>query len=225
MIIFLFHFFSRKIIDQVCFRLILMRLPWGPKPGSDRVFLKDGNSISSVSIINGVTAKYQWNNEQNAEIDDYRGVSSILNGQPIYALDKSVLTSLENYLGNSGFAKAWAENILTLYGAHFPPTSVLDGEVSPRSAKWEKRQTDRRVSIRPNPATDKAEFVFSFPASTAEISLRMVDINGVTIKFKDGLLSSDTFVWETAGCAAGIYFYQVISSGICIESGKIIVNK
>jgi hypothetical protein len=137
-----------------------------------------------------------------------------------------MLETLENYRKTNGYARVWAENILTLYGAHFPVTCILGEGIQERARKVEtNNKTQQLATVHPNPARDYVQFSFLLPKDSKEASIVITDLHGRSITKLECHSPEGMTMWETNGYPGGIYFYRIVLDGIIKQSGKIVLSK
>ncbi|MFM9949596.1 MAG: T9SS type A sorting domain-containing protein [Saprospiraceae bacterium] len=175
-----------------------------------------------------MSSKYQLTGDEQSDIDDYNAMVSILSGQPIYSLDDITLQAVFDYLDGKGYAGAWAKNIATLYGRHYPPSYIKEGQgwqlIQDRPTQ-ETEMQEEFVNIFPNPAKEFVNFALNLPQGSTNVHIRIYDLNGRLVKQQSGLEAKDIFIWHTDEYAPGIYYYTLIAGNAIRQDGKLILSK
>ena len=185
-----------------------------------------GDYAPAISILTELSTKYALDSEKSADIENYKSLTDLLNGQTLYSLDKSMLETLENYRKTDGYARVWAENILNLYGAHFPVTCVLGEGTQERARKEEpNKKSQQLATVHPNPASDYVQFSFLLPKDSEAASIVITDLHGRSVKKLEYHAPEGMTTWETNDYPGGIYFYRIVLDGVIKQSGKIVLSK
>lgn len=191
--------------------------------------LKAGNSAAGIGVLNSMSSKYQLTGDQQTDIEDYRAIFNILTGHSVYSLDINTLESVFDYLDAKGYAGAWAKNIASLYGKHFPPYYIKEGQgvqlIQERLLHSAATQ-EEFVKVFPNPAKELVNFALNLPQGSAVAHIRIYDLNGRLIKQQSELEAKSIFVWHTDVSPAGIYYYILTAAdGSIQQRGKLILSK
>ncbi|MBL7783218.1 MAG: zinc-dependent metalloprotease [Saprospiraceae bacterium] len=186
---------------------------------------RQGNYTAAQIILDEADSKYELDDEKSADLDNYKSIESLLEGKSVFHLDKSTRSDLEGFTGFKGFTQGRLENILTLYGAHFPVTCILEPAVEQRSKKYIGRKAKNWVSTYPNPARDVVQFLFTSPTDLEDVSLIITDMNARVIQCVSSLSVHDGYTWQSGACPSGMYFYRIIVNGVIEQSGKIVLDK
>lgn len=191
--------------------------------------LKAGNSTAGLGLLNSMSSKYQLAGDRQTDIEDYRAIFNILDGHSVYSLDMNTLESVFDYLDSKGYAGAWAKNIASLYGKHFPPHYIKEGQgvqlIQERpfhsAVPWEEF-----VKVFPNPAKELVNFTLNLPQGSDAAHIRIFDLNGRLVRQQSGLEAKGTFLWHTDESPAGIYYYILTAAdGSTQQRGKLILSK
>lgn len=187
-------------------------------------YLTTGEAAQALNALDAAAAKYGLNAAQTADLAEIRDVFVMTITQAGAPYSQAQLERLEEIAGSpeTGYAHAMARNILTRYGAHYPPYFYLPG--GERQAKPEVKQQykARDMGVYPNPADQYVLFVWSNIQSSG--ILIITDLNGKIMlhaPLQPGQFSLD---WDTHNIASGLYFYQYCSKTGDPESGKIVIH-
>jgi hypothetical protein len=186
--------------------------------------LGGGEAAGALAVLDNAAAKYNLNVAEAADLAEIREIFVMaieLAGEPHTAVQRDRLEEIAAKTG-PGFAPAIARNVLTRYGAHYPPIFQLPG--SERQAEQPIGPSSETINLQvfPNPADREVRFRWS-NAYQAE-SLTITDVSGKVLKRFAVLPVEGQIEWDTRQIAPGIYFYQVRSASGRTRSGKIIIR-
>lgn len=195
--------------------------------------LAKGDATSALQTIDNISLEYGLTDDEQSDISSYQDIASTLVGQEVYQLNDATLASIKNYTEEKNRSGEWAKNILTLYGAHFPPEYILSNDKedtkgeqpsNDTNQQLENTKVNRPVSVYPNPAKELVNFKFRLPENATAV-LEVTDYNGRMIRQFEILPHQQTIEWNTSQVGLGIYFYQLKSPDESLESGKIVIIK
>jgi hypothetical protein len=163
-------------------------------------------------------------------MQDYALLSTLLYNKDIGDLDEPTLQQLETYTDSDYYTEAWAKNILTGHGWHFPPDYSRD--YTPPQALIETvgaglpnaAQAMSLLTVQPNPASDQVSFNYQVPENTEQLQLRVIDITGRTVWEQATRSTVGSLQWQVGATPRGLYLYQLWVNGKLLESGKLIVK-
>lgn len=193
--------------------------------------LASGDAATALQVLDNIPNNYTLSTEEQTDVQSYRAIANILNGQPVYGLDGTTLASVGSYDQSGGNSGGWAQNILTLYGAHYPPRYILSSGIGERSAEGKAKGmdgaagTEEHLTVQPNPASSHVEFRLRRPSEGGNTRLVIMDMAGRSVREFDVPEGVSSMRWDTGTNPSGIYFYQLIAAGKPLQSGKIILDK
>jgi hypothetical protein len=193
--------------------------------------LASGDAAMALQVLDNIPNNYTLSSGEQTDVQSYRDIANILSGQPAYGLDGATLASVGNYDQSGGNAGGWAQNILTLYGAHYPPRYTLSSGIGERSAEGNAKEMEEaagngeHLSVQPNPASSHVEFRLRRPSEGGNTRLVIMDMAGRSVREFDVPEGVSSMRWDTGANPSGIYFYQLIAAGKALQSGKIILDK
>jgi len=189
-----------------------------------------GQHTEALAVYHRITDKFELTEDQIMDLSNSIKLNKILKGHSIYQLPEHTLKDIEAIAQtNSEYASGRAKNILTYYGWHYPPVyaGYKDKYEKPRAKNQEKTvgNTNKQpLVVYPNPAKNKVTFEKALPL-VQNSYLSVTDITG-KVYWQQALLGDNSIIeWQTANIPNGLYFYQLISNGTAIDSGKIIIQK
>lgn len=191
-----------------------------------RNYLKIGHTDMAYSTLDAIASKYELSDSDLIDIYNYRIIMQIIEDEADENLPnekKAILLDIAQ--NSSGNGSAWAKNILTLSGYHFPP------EIKPISDNQERKTDEKPKAIiertpfvvAPNPAVDFVQFSTAKTFSD-NIWIKVSDTNGRTV-WESSSLGVSKFVWRTNNTSSGIYFYAIGDSSKILQKGKIFITK
>ena len=242
--------FHQAIMDEAAYMVVVHQMydTIGYDPDSLRGWINNMNSVSAelrlsnnhiasgeietaIQLLDGMTEKYSLSVEEQADIQNYRGLVNLLGGETIYKLDSEVISLANNYDQIDGHTEGWARNLLTLYGAHYPPAYEYSTVIEERSSemdlndeKTESKAVDEYLVIQPNPASNFVYFRLEKPVQEGT-RLIIRDINGKMIKKLNLQKGKEDYLWESKDIPSGVYIYHLIKEGFILQSGKIVLSK
>jgi hypothetical protein len=187
-------------------------------------YVRTGETNTATTLLNAAPAKYQLDSESQGALNAFKSVLDLLSDKSVYALDETTRNGLATYATSEGYAAGLAQNILTWYGAHYPPAYTLYA-MDERNNKpaGSTNGLDRKVIVIPNPSTGPITLRFILPNAAQKATLRISDVNGRLVQGFDALSSNGEV--NMTFMAPGMYFYQLMASGRLVESGKIMIQQ
>jgi hypothetical protein len=198
---------------------------------SDMVVARDllakGQSNAAFAIVDALPNKYGLVDGELSDLNDYRAIMQIMQGESASGLASSKIQQLLSYANNGkGISAAWAKNILTVNGYHFPP--------QPKPLGSKERNQDERVSVQktdlytvaPNPAKDMVKFSRMDVQSLTGTFIVVTNTDGrIVWQSPASMDSSNHVIWQTVNAPAGVYFYTIRDVKGLIQSGRISIIK
>lgn len=200
-----------------------------------RDYLAHGQPSQATAALSQATTLFGLNSEDAADFSDLADIVNLIGTQSVYSLNVQTLTALDSYAnGNGSEAVVLAQNILEMYGKHYPPRYQLPDGGGERSSEGNRVAraivTDGlTLTASPNPSSGDVTFTIGGKALEGmELTLTVSDLNGKLAWSKqftgEGDLAKAT--WNTANSPNGIYVYRLVSfDGKQTLSGKLIVQK
>ena len=195
-----------------------------------REHLSSGNLATATQVFNNIPSKYSLSAAQLADLNNYAAIANLIDTLSAYNLDTTTLSAISFYDNVGGHAEGWAQNILTWYGEHYPIEYVISqgGQQLIRNNQIGFQQNamqDYRLSVFPNPAQNEVNFSFTGNIPEEGCSLVVRDVHGrATSQFVIDHFNSSVS-WDSSRHPSGIYYYQLLSNGKSLETGKIVLNK
>lgn len=192
--------------------------------------LANGNLTRANQILDAAPSKFSLTSEQQTDVDNYQAIANLIGSQWAYSLSEASLQSIKAFDDGGGNTEGWAQNILTHYGAHYPPVYETSRGSGERSSEGEPERDKiirnlPLVTVQPNPAGNHATFYLNLSPETENIAVQVRDFNGRLVARFTGLSPHSMIEWDTAGNPSGVYFFQLTADGSIRQSGKIILNK
>jgi hypothetical protein len=195
-------------------------------------YLASGDSTSALQVLGGLATEYNLSSVEQTDIGNYSTLTSLLSGQNAYLLDSATLANVKSLEHAGGFAEGWAQNILTLYGGHYPPNYQFSPGIRSRSNESYEYQsgkvTDQQfvTTVFPNPSTGVFNFRFNPKDGLGASLIRILDANGNRVLSRSLPEDCSAFTWEASNLAEGIYFYQILSgdNGF-LATGRLVLTK
>jgi hypothetical protein len=218
--------------DTTTYSIDSVRVWWQKmdSPVSDMVVARDhlakGQSSAAFAVLDALPTKYSLSEGELAELNDYRAVMEIMQGEAAVGLSKDKLKQLLEHANNAkGISAAWAKNILTVNGYHFPPQPKPLGD-SERNQKEEiKFQKSDLYLVSPNPAREQVRFVRNDATIGLIWSAIVTDVTGRIVWRSPVNSDTSNIVWQTGNAQSGIYFYNIQDASGLTQSGRIILAK
>lgn len=189
----------------------------------------NGSTASALTALTNVITEYGLTGSDSLDINRYKSIVSLLDGQDIYSLDDTTVGAIKDYVGLGGFSEAWAKRITTPYGYHFEPEYMtcqdLERPGTTSNLQNEKVLEEVYITVSPNPASDEVFFNISIAQEPQDITLTIYDINGKVVHQKKQLINSKSYRWDSSIHNSGVYLYQVYANGKQVFSGKVILQK
>lgn len=187
-------------------------------------YVRTGETNAATTLLNAAPYKYQLDSESQGALTAFKSVLDLLSGNSVYALDETTRNGLATYAASEGYAAGLAQNILTWYGAHYPPAYTLyASEERDNKLAGSTTGLGRKVIVIPNPSTGPVTLRFILPNVAQGASLSVSDVNGRLVQGFDALSTNGevSMIFATPG----MYFYQLMADGRLIESGKIMIQR
>lgn len=187
-------------------------------------YVRTGETNAATTLLNAAPAKYQLDSESQGALNSFKSILDLLSGKSVYALDETTRNGLAAYAASEGYAAGLAQNILTWYGAHYPPAYTLyASEERDNKPAVSTNGSGRTVIVIPNPSTGPVTLRFILPNVAQGASLRILDVNGRLVQGFDALSPNGEV--NMTFMAPGMYFYQLMADGRLVESGKIVIQQ
>ncbi len=219
--------------DTTTYSVDSIRVWWQKmeSPVSDMVVARDllakGQNSAAFSRLNAISSKYNLTESELSDLSDYRAIMQVIQGESISGLSSTKIQQLLGYANNGkGISAAWAKNILTVNGYHFPPQPKPLGG-SERSQKEElKIQKHDAYFVSPNPAKDQVRFARVDIQAITSTFIIVTDTYGrIVWQSPANTIKTDNVVWQTGNIPDGVYFYAVRDTNGLIQSGRISIIK
>lgn len=193
--------------------------------------LASGDAAKALQLLDSIPNNYNLSIKEQSDVQIYRNIASVLVGQPIYELNTTTLASIGYYDQSGGNAGGLAQNILTLYGAHYPAQYQFSPGSGQRSAPGhaevmhEPKNRKEYLLAQPNPASNYVEFRLQHLLEVSGTKLLIMDVGGRIVQ-SFNLSEEDSLIrWDAEANPSGVYFYQLITPSGVLQSGKVILNK
>lgn len=186
-----------------------------------------GDTVSAKTVLNGIASVYTLTEAQADDLQDVKLIFGKLYGKNIYNLSQNIIDDLEVFAAAdpAGYASGVAQTLLRLYGRDYPPIGFIPAEERGQKQKDEiKPPLAERISVFPNPATNRVTFRRQTSLATQRINVEVLDFSGRIVWVTHAGMD-DEFIWDTQKMPAGIYFYRILTNGAVNGSGKIILSK
>ena len=219
--------------DSTTYNVDSVRVWWQKmdSPVSDMVVARDylakSQNTMAFAILNAVPTKYSLSDGELSDLNDYRAIMQIMQGESASGLAEPKVQQLLNYANNSkGVSAAWAKNILTVNGYHFPPQPKPLGGGERSQKEQTKVQKSDAYLVSPNPAKDQVRFTRMDKQSVSGTFIIVTDTNGRTIwQSSADTNNTNTILWQTGDAPDGVYFYTIRDTNGIIQSGRISIIK
>lgn len=221
----------QKTFDTLAYHIDSVRVWWQrmESPVSDMVLARDylskGQNAAALATLASISGHYDLSGDELVELADYREVMLLMQGETVDALSPNKIEQLLDYAQQGeGIGAAWAKNILTLRGYHFPPQPILlQEEGQERSTQMLEQPAPKPFVVSPNPAKDRV-FFKQVPNTSWRIeSVTVTDATGRDVWHTND--SSPSILWHTGDVEAGVYFYVIQGSNGAVQSGRIAIVK
>lgn len=219
--------------DTTTYSVDSVRVWWQKmeSPVSDMVVARDllakGQNSTAFTRLDAISGKYNLTEGELADLSDYRAIMQVMQGESASGLSSTKVQQLLGYANNGkGISAAWAKNILTVNGHHFPPQPKPLGSRERSQKEEQKVQKPDAYLVSPNPAKDQVRF--------ARIDVQAITGTFIIVTDADGRIiwqslantnNADNVVWQTGNAAAGVYFYTIRDANGLIQSGRISIIK
>ncbi len=219
--------------DTTTYSLDSMRVWWlkMESPVSDMVVARDylakEQNTEAFAIIDDIPTKYTLSTAESSDLADYRSIMQIMQGETAHSVSESKVQQLLHYADNGhGISSAWAKNILTVKGYHFPPEpNALPGAGERNQTKVNPSISKLEVyAVTPNPAKDQVRFSRS-DGQSSSVSITVTDATGRVLWRSPRNANSASTVWQTGDTQSGIYFYTIQDANGLTQSGRIVIAK
>jgi hypothetical protein len=221
------------VFDSTTYNVDSIRVWWQKmeSPVSDMVVARDllakGQNSKAFAQLDAISSKYNLSESELSDLNDYRAIMQIMQGESVSGLSSSKVQQLLGYANNGkGISAAWAKNILTVKGYHFPPL--------PKPLGSKERSPNERVSVQktdlyivsPNPAKDMVKFSRMDVQSLTGTFIVVTNTDGrIVWQSPASMDSSNHIIWQTTNAPAGVYFYTIRDAKGLIQSGRISIIK
>lgn len=187
-------------------------------------YLTTGENTLALNVLDAAAAKYGLNTVQTADLAEIREIFVMVIDQAGVPHTAAQLDRLEEIAEHteSGYAYAMARNILTRYGAHYPPYFHLPGGERQARPDAKPKVGNKGFMVYPNPADDQV--VFIWPNTQSLGNLVITDLTGKTALIAELQLGQTSLTWNTIPNASGVYFYRFQWNAKPAQSGKIIIR-
>ena len=185
---------------------------------------------SSIDLMEKISLEYpDMPLHMKKDIKRNIEIAEIIGEQSVYELSPDKLSLIENFDDVGGLAEGWAQNILTYYGAHYPPDYPDNSTPEQQLIQYDIDDTQvsnhiNYIEVYPNPANEHVSFDSRISTDHKAAMLIITDLNGRVVHRLDQLPDYGTVVWQTDSHPNGIYFYQVVNSTEVLQTGKIVLN-
>jgi hypothetical protein len=218
--------------DTTTYSVDSVRVWWQKmdSPVSDMVVARDhlakGQNSTAFGVLDALPAKYSLSADELADLNDYRAIMQIMQDESASGLSTTKVQQLLGYANNGkGLSAAWAKNILTVNGYHFPPLPkpIGGGE---RSQKEEPKVAKLDLySVSPNPAREQVRFVRKDATVGPNMSVVVTDATGRIVWRSPANSDASNIVWQTGDAQSGVYFYNIQDATGQVQSGRITLIK
>lgn len=187
-------------------------------------YLSDGNLSQAIQILDEIPYKFTLSGNSENDVNNYKTVTELIGNESIYQLSLTTQEALAVYEDIGGFTQGWVQNIRSFYGEDYAIEHMISRAEERKAIGNDKMKNTSSIQVHPNPAKDIVHFKSNFNMTYRELSLLIKDTSGKIItSFKnEGHLNAS---WNASTFPTGIYFYQVITDGEMLESGKVIIIK
>jgi len=195
-------------------------------------------------VVEGIATESQYTAGKHGRLYTYEGavienavtgvkligggiLYGIMQGESAGNLPQNKAEQLLNYANNgTGYSAAWAKNILTVKGYHFPPKPKHPAGSEERNSEQKNKLTAPKSPyvISPNPANDYVYFTCTNSLRSAN-PIIVTDATGRVIWQSLANQESPTTVWGTTTIRPGVYFYSIYDEAGLIQSGRIAILK
>jgi hypothetical protein len=221
--------------DTVVYNLDSVRVWWKnmDSPISEmnlaRDYFKHGETNKAVSILTNLATIFPISESMEADVDDFREIMLLMNGQSAQTLSHQQIQQLLAFAnGGNGVSAAWAKNILTVQGFHFPPLPKMpqSNAIGGGDRRQDKPNIEvlAQFSVSPNPASNRVEFSKKAGILSEGFSVEVSDMTGKIIWQARNSIDGP-LIWDTESIQNGLYFYSILSLQGLRQSGRIVVIK
>jgi hypothetical protein len=222
------------VYDTTNFNLDSVRIWWQnmDTPVSDMVLARDylakKQDNKAFSVLDAISTKYDLTESIETDLVDFRVIMQIMQGEQVLSLPQTKIAQLLHFANNgTGISAAWAKNILTVRGYHFPPMPIYPDGIEERSFTPSPKVQSSVVNpytIAPNPARDYVMFTRS-ELMSQPATIVITDINGKKVWQHSIFPNNLNWTWETTSINSGIYFYNISDTNGIVQSGRIAIIK
>ncbi len=192
-------------------------------------YLAMGDVNQALATLDAIPLNFTLSTEQTADLANYRAVTNSLIGEELDNLSNVALDNLRTYDKSGGQTEVWVQNILTDYGAHYPPEYFFTEQSAGQNSKPEEEEISPAIksylTVSPNPAKDVVTFKTYLTGEEGMGNLEVRDLSGRLVHMVSGITGIQSIRWETVGLPSGIYFYQLRTKSGILQSGKVILSK
>jgi Subtilase family len=132
--------------DSIAYNLDSVRVWWKnmDSPISEinlaRDYFKHGNYEIAIAVLDELPSKFILSEAAISDLDDFRKIMKLMKDEFSQKFSEEKIEQLQYYAKvGKGISSAWAKNILTVQGYHFPPmprNPELAGERSSDEKQW-----------------------------------------------------------------------------------------
>lgn len=218
--------------DTTTYNLDSVRVWWQKmdSPVSDIVLARDylakGQGPQAFNFLETIPMKYNLSTNELNDLTDYGSIMQIMQGETANSLNQDKIHQLLNYANNGkGISAAWAKNILTVNGYHFPP--------KPKQIESREKKNDiqpsfiapKTFTISPNPAKDQVWFRHNGTEPMNQAVITITDAFGRIVWRSSEITSENSIIWQTGNTQTGVYFYNIRDASGLTQSGCLSIIK
>jgi len=189
-------------------------------------YLADGDSLKGMEVFYQLPLKYELAEYQLFDWTELKEIFALLGQKSKYNLNEAAITSLLLIADKpSGYATIMAQNILSLYGYHFPPyyyVSEPGSEQRNAPAAQNESQAKGYVRAYPVPASGFVVLEWKGLSDKPQTVMTIKNLAGQTVWAHPVSSGEGKVQWQGT---AGIYFFELAQSGAVLQTGKIVITK
>ncbi len=187
----------------------------------------DANMTSSANQLqNEMIAKYPLSALEQNSLSAYRNMLNFLVGKSKYALSTTDLTTIGGFAsGPNLYTKGYVENILSFYGAYYPPNYELPEIEERNSLPTNHDSYTSTILVFPNPIHGNVAFIVPKTESIKIQAIKIFNISGMKVFEFTAESALNSIVWQNDKVNSGIYYYHVALDDNTVQTGKITVIK
>jgi hypothetical protein len=197
-------------------------------------YLSENDTSSAFALLNLLPSLYDLQGEDLEDYNDYKTLVNLqvswkYEGNMMNQPDSSEISILESIASNThSYAGNMARNILTYANIHhycncLPPedSAYLKNEFI-HTENIHPENNILKISVEPNPAHTFVTFNFELPDDNSSGQINVSDINGKVIWQIQVNGKRGQKVWNCSSEKAGVYNYNLMSSGL-YKAGKVVI--